>query len=182
MKKLLNQYIRFVKKHVQDVALLGVRAILVVTFVGPAMMKLKNIDATAQWFKYLGIPLPIFSTYLVVTAELLGVGLLAIGFATELISLPLIIVMIVAVLTVHMSYGWLAIAPSENSEIAERLDAAKGILQEYGNYNWLTEKGNFVVLNNGMEFPAIYIVLLLILLAFGPGKLSLSYLIKKLRK
>ena len=76
----------------------------------------------------MGIPLPTFSTYLVVGVELLGVGLLAVGLVTELISLALVIVMIVAVLTVHMSQGWLAIAPSENPEIAERLDAAKGLL------------------------------------------------------
>ena len=182
MEKLLNNYIRFVKKTSKDVALLGVRAILVFTFIGPGIMKAKNIKGTAQWFEQLGIPLPTISTYLALSAELIGVALLAIGFATEFISLPLLIVMLVAILTVHMSNGWLAIAPSENPEVSERINAAKNLLHEYGNYDWLTEKGSFVILNNGVEFPVIYVVLLLILLSFGPGKLSISYLINKMRK
>lgn len=182
MGKLINKYIGFVKKHLQEVALLGARAILVFTFIGPAIMKFKNIGSTAQWFKYLGIPLPTFSTYLVVSVEFLGVGLLALGLATEFISLPLLIIMFVAILTVHMPNGWLAIASSDNPEVATRIDAAKSLLQEHGNYEWLTAKGSFVILNNGVEFPVIYIVLLLVLLAFGSGKLSIDYLIKKMRK
>ena len=81
-----------------------------------------------------------------------------------------------------MGNGWLAIASSENAEVASRLGKAKDILQTNGNYEWLTEKGSFVILNNGIEFPVIYSVLLLVLLAFGPGKLSVDFLIKKLRK
>ena len=112
----------------------------------------------------------------------MGFVLLILGLATELISLPLIIILLVAILTVHMGNGWLAIASTENAEVANRLTKAKELLKDNGNYDWLIEKGSFVILNNGIEFPVIYSVLLLVLQAFGPGKLSLDYLIKKLQK
>jgi len=182
MEKILNKYIKVVKEFTPDLALLGARILLVIGFAGPAMMKLKDINAIAQWFKYMKIPLPTFNAYMATGTEVLGVLLLALGLATEFISLPLIIVMIVAIITVHMGNGWLAIASSENAEVASRLGKAKDILQANGNYDWLTENGSFVILNNGIEFPVIYIVLLVVLMAFGPGKLSVDYIIKKLRK
>lgn len=60
-------------------------------------------------------------------------------------------------------------------EAVERLDRAKSILQEHGNYGWLTEHGNFVVLNNGIEFAATYFIMLLALLYLGSGKAGLDY-------
>ena len=54
--------------------------------------------------------------------------------------------------------------------------AAKEILQEYGNYGWLTQKGNFVILNNGIEFAATYFIMLLTLLFTGGGRFfSIDY-------
>lgn len=44
------------------------------------------------------------------------------------------------------------------------------ILQEHGNYEWLTESGNFVILNNGIEFAATYFVMLLALFFMGGGR------------
>ena len=181
IKKLTKIYLTFVKKYIPDLALLGVRALLAVGFFGPAMMKAKNIQATADWFRFLKIPAPTFSAYLATGTELLGLVLLIIGFATELISVPLIIILLVAILTVHIDNGWLAIASSENIEVAERMGAAKDILIENANYDWLTSKGNLVILNNGVEFPVIYIVLALLLVAFGPGKISLERIIKQIK-
>ncbi|HBD12309.1 MAG TPA: DoxX family protein, partial [Porticoccaceae bacterium] len=110
----------------------------------------------------------------------------------------------VAMATVHWEHGWFAIAPSdpststakvladtgveaakqslENSaEVGKRLDAARGILREHGNYGWLTEKGSFVVLNNGIEFAATYTLMLLSLLFTGGGRyFSLDYWLKRL--
>lgn len=57
-----------------------------------------------------------------------------------------------------------------------RLDAAKEILREYGNYEWLTEQGGFVVLNNGIEFAATYFIMLLPLFFWGSGRyVSVDY-------
>jgi len=60
-------------------------------------------------------------------------------------------------------------------EAAGRLGRAKDILQEHGNYGWLTEHGNFVVLNNGIEFSATYFIMLLALLYLGSGKVGVDY-------
>lgn len=66
---------------------------------------------------------------------------------------------------------------------AEKLDKAREILQNYGNYDWLTSSGSFVILNNGIEFAATYMIMLLALLVLGGGRyFSLDYWIKsKLR-
>jgi putative oxidoreductase len=52
----------------------------------------------------------------------------------------------------------------------ERLERGKSILQEHGNYDRLTEYGNFVILNNGIEFAATYFFMLLVLFFVGAGR------------
>ncbi|MCI0666683.1 MAG: hypothetical protein L0Y43_01355, partial [Methylococcaceae bacterium] len=62
----------------------------------------------------------------------------------------------------------------------ERLERAREILMEYGDYGWLTEYGGFVVSNNGMEWAATYFVLLLALFFLGGGRaISLDYWIAR---
>ncbi|UFH59190.1 HvfX family Cu-binding RiPP maturation protein [Sulfurovum mangrovi] len=92
----------------QDLALLVARLILAYGFYGPAMRKWADIDAIAIWFGTLGIPLPTLNAYMAATTELLGVILLTLGLFTRLISLPLIVVMIVAIVTVHLPHGFTA--------------------------------------------------------------------------
>ncbi len=94
--------------NLQSLALLGARLVLAYGFYTPAMMKWDNMENVTAWFTSLGIPLPAFSAYLAATAELLGIVMLAIGFLTRLISIPLIIVMIVAIFTVHIGNGFSA--------------------------------------------------------------------------
>jgi uncharacterized membrane protein YphA (DoxX/SURF4 family) len=49
-------------------------------------------------------------------------------------------------------------------------------LCEHSNFSWLTEKGSFVVLNNGIEFAVTYLIMLLSLLFTGGGRwVSLDY-------
>ena len=58
---------------------------------------------------------------------------------------------------------------------------ARDILREHGNYAWLTEKGNLVVLNNGIEFAVTYLVMLLALLFSGGGRYtSVDYYLSRL--
>lgn len=92
----------------QDLALLVARLILAYGFYNPAMRKWADIDAIAIWFGSLGIPLPTLNAYMAATTELLGVILLTLGLFTRLISLPLIVVMIVAIVTVHLPHGFTA--------------------------------------------------------------------------
>jgi uncharacterized membrane protein YphA (DoxX/SURF4 family) len=64
-----------------------------------------------------------------------------------------------------------AVQSLQNSEgVGQRLAAAKNILRRHGNYSWLTEKGSFVILNNGIEFAVTYLIMLLSLLFTGAGR------------
>jgi uncharacterized membrane protein YphA (DoxX/SURF4 family) len=56
---------------------------------------------------------------------------------------------------------------------------AKELLKDHGNYDWLTETGNFVISNNGVEWSVTYFVMLLALFFAGAGKLSVDHLIAR---
>ena len=127
----------------------------------------------------LGLPVPGLMAFLAGWAEVAGAVLLAAGLAVRWISIPLMVTMLVAMFTVHWEFGWQAIAdpsaPFANERViesADRLAKARDILQEYGNYDWLTDSGSFVVLNNGIEFAAIYFVMLLSLFFTGGGRFT----------
>ena len=167
----------------RDLSLLGLRLLLAYAFYGPAMEKWNNMEATIAWFGNpdwgLGLPFPELNAYMAASVEIVGVVLLVLGIGTRLISIPMIFVMLMAYFTVHIDHGWLAIASSSaDPGIAERLGMAKEIMQEHGNYSWLTEKGSFVILQNGAEFVVTYIIMLFSLISFGPGKISVENMLR----
>ena len=92
----------------QSLALLCIRFILAYGFYEPAMNKLSDINSIAIWFGNLGIPFPTLNAYMATGTELFGVILLTLGLFTRYISIPLIIVMIVAICTVHLPHGFSA--------------------------------------------------------------------------
>jgi uncharacterized membrane protein YphA (DoxX/SURF4 family) len=179
------------KTNVTDfIAPLLLRLYLVPVFWMAGSMKLGSMESTIEWFGNpdwgLGLPLPFLIAWAATLTEVVGAIFLFFGFATRWISIPLIITMIVAAVTVHLPNGWLAIAEGGGLFATERtmgaiqrLDRAKEILQENANYSWLTEKGSLVILNNGIEFAATYTIMLVALLYIGAGKLSLDHLIAK---
>ena len=146
-----------------------------------------SLDPVIQWFGNpdwgLGLPFPALMAHLAWSTEYFGAILLALGLATRWISIPLMFTMIIAVVTVHLENGWQAVhdlkSPyaSDNAEAAlDRLASAKDILKEHGNYEWLTEHGNFIVSNSGIEWAATYFLLLLALFVLGGGKhISVDY-------
>ena len=75
-------------------------------FYEPAKQKWSDIDTAAQWFGSMGIPLPTLNAYMAASTELLGVVLLTLGLFTRLISIHLMVVMIVAIVTVHLPNGF----------------------------------------------------------------------------
>ncbi len=180
-------------RAVDFLAPLLLRAYLVPVFWVAANNKWNPLDPdsslqnTINWFGNtewgLGLPFPEIMAYLAWGAEYFGAILLLIGLAVRWISIPLMFTMLVAAFSVHWQNGWQAIhdpmsafASANAPEAIERLDRAKNILQEHGNYSWLTEHGNFVVLNNGIEFAATYFVMLLALFFIGGGRyLSIDY-------
>jgi len=168
----------------KDIPLLGIRLLLAYAFYGPAMEKWSNMEATIAWFGNpdwgLGLPFPELNAYMAASTEIVGVVLLVLGIGTRLISIPMIFVMLMAYFTVHIDHGWLAIASSSaDPGVAERLGLAREILQENGNYSWLTEKGSFVILQNGAEFVITYIVMLFTLISFGPGRISIEGILRR---
>ncbi len=170
---------------------LALRLYLVPIMWMAGMHKYTGFDNTVAWFGNaewgLGLPFPILMAGLVTGTELVGAVFLLLGFAVRWISIPLFITMIVAACTVHLPNGWLAVsegsglfATERTIAATERLSRAKEILQQYGNYDWLTEQGSFVVLNNGIEFAVTYAIMLLMLIFVGGGRyLSLDYWIAK---
>ncbi len=170
---------------------LMLRLYLVPIFWMAGSKKLEDMDGIIAWFGNpdwgLGLPFPTFMAWAATLTEAGGAFLLLIGLAVRWISIPLLITMVVAMATVHWQNGWLAIAEgggifaSERTTGAiERLDRAKSILQEHGNYDWLTENGSLAMLNNGIEFAATYFIMLLALVFIGGGRyVSVDYWIAR---
>ncbi len=164
----------------------GLPLLLLRLYLAPVLLqagwnKLANFDDTAAWFGNpdwgLGLPFPELMTALAAGTEFFGALLLILGLAVRWVSLPLMITMLVAAITVHWPNGWLAIADSSSwlandrvLESAERLARAREILEEHGHYPWLTGRGNVVILNNGIEFAATYFVMLMVLFFYGGGR------------
>jgi len=91
----------------QSISLFFARITLAYGFYEPAMTKWSDITSVAEWFGSIGIPFPKLNAYLAASTEILGVVLLTLGLFTRLISIPLII-MIVAIATVHFGNGFSA--------------------------------------------------------------------------
>lgn len=161
---------------------LALRLYLAPVFWMAGTSKLADIESTAAWFGNpdwgLGLPYPTVLAWLAASSEVVGAILLVIGLAVRWVSIPLMLTMVVAMISVHWQYGWQAIADSkfclfncsDAQEAAERLSAAREILQQYGNYDWLTGQGSIVILNNGIEFAATYFIMLLVLFFIGAGR------------
>lgn len=186
--------------YLSGLAPLLMRLYLAPIMIAAGLYKLRHLEQTTQWFEQgLGLPYPEIAALLATYTELVGGFLLLFGFAVRWAAIPLLVTMAVAAWTVHWDNGWFAVAPSnpatstakpladigvpmardslENSvEVGKRLDRARQILREHGHYPWLTERGQFVVLNNGIEFAATYFIMLLSLLFTGGGRFfSIDY-------
>ena len=148
MKCQLTSLCKFVSKTTEglkDISLLFIRLILAYGFYQPAMMKWNDIHAIGDWFKSMNYPFPYFNAYMAGITEVAGFVLLLLGLGTRLISIPLMVTMIVAILTVHIGNGFSAGA-------------------------------------NGFEIPLYYLIMLFTLVVYGPGRISIDGLIKKIRQ
>jgi len=132
-------------KFTKDIPLLLMRLVLAYGFWGPAMMKWKNMDGIIDWFAGMGIPFPTVNAYLSASTEVAGSVLLFFGIATRIISIPLMVVMLVAIFAVHIQNGFEAGA-------------------------------------NGFEIPLYYLIMLITLLVYGPGRFSLEGLLRKITR
>jgi putative oxidoreductase len=200
--KLMDLYTPLHKMLDKSLAVEGIAPLLLRLYLAPVMIqggwtKYQNFAGIVDWFgnpEYgLGLPFPVVLAFLATAAELVGGIFLVIGLATRWVSIPLMVTMLVAMFSVHWSNGWTAIADASSwmsdgtimlneavMNAPDKLAAAKGILQEHGNYEWLTSSGKFVVLNNGIEFAMTYFIMLLSLFFTGGGKYtSVDYFLAK---
>ena len=153
------------------------------------------------------------SWFLASYTEFIGGILLLLGLGTRIVAVPLAVTMFVAAYGVHLDNGWAAIAPSKppavcipdsearaNSnalqryikcynvnertiEASKRLERAKSILREHGNFRYLNGSGSIVKLNAGIEFAATYMAMLIALVIIGGGRFfSLDYYLNLLSR
>lgn len=190
-------------RHLDFVALLGFRLYLAPIFLAAGLTKFAAFEDTVNWFGNpdwgLGLPFPALLAFLATATEIVGAIALLLGLAVRWIAGPLMVTMLVAAVSVHWDNGWFAVAPSNPStsmaavlapvgfpgaedslrnsaEVGERLNRIRVLLREHGNYQWLTDKGNIVILNNGIEFAVTYFLMLLSLFFTGGGRfMSLDY-------
>jgi len=108
--RLIQFYREFsrLSEYTHSLTLLLARCTIAYGFYEPAMLKWEDIPSVAEWFASMDIPFPMQSAYLASSVETAGVVLLMLGLFTRFISIPLIIVMIVAIVTVHLDHGFSA--------------------------------------------------------------------------
>lgn len=174
----------------------GIGPLLLRLYLAPVMIqagwtKFAAFEDTAAWMGNpdwgLGLPFPHVLAFLAAATELVGGLALVVGFATRWFAIPLMITMLVAIFAVHWPNGWLAIADCSswlaNERVMEgcvRKQAAIELLKEHGDYRWLTGGGSITVLNNGIEFAATYLVMLVALLFTGGGRYtSVDYYLQR---
>jgi len=108
MLKTIYPFTKNLLSNGQSLSLFLARLAVAYGFYEPAMMKWADINAIAEWFGSMGIPFPTINAYMAATTEITGVVLLTLGLFTRLISIPLMVVMVVAIVTVHLPHGFSA--------------------------------------------------------------------------
>ncbi|MCG8582816.1 MAG: DoxX family protein [Bacteroidales bacterium] len=107
--KSVIKFINTASERTGDWALLAMRLTLAFGFFEPAVKKFDNISGTAEWLGSLGYPLPKLGVFLAGTFEFAGFFLLMLGLLTRYISIPLMLIMILAITTVHLGNGFDAV-------------------------------------------------------------------------
>lgn len=189
IKKIVTAFDRIFEKlaFFDFIPLLAVRLLLLPAIYVGARSKVLGYAGTVAWFSAssanggLDLPMPEVFAFLAVATEVGGCICIALGLFTRLAAIPMIFMMSVAGLMVHWPHGWDAIA-TKTMESTYRLTDFMIWLKAYfpGRYNYITELGDPVILNNGLEFAVTYFVLLLILFFYGGGRyVSVDYWLRK---
>lgn len=151
MKCLIHQtrhWLAVLERPFQSFVLLALRLLIGWQFFMTGKGKLANFDRTAGFFESLHIPAPRFHAGFVGGVEMVGGLLLFFGLGTRVAAVPLAISMVVAYLTAHL--------PGPDDEVKGLSDAVGFVID---------------------QAPFAFLVVCLVLLAFGPGKVSLDHLI-----
>jgi putative oxidoreductase len=132
-------------------ALLMLRLVIGFGFVAHGYAKLhRGPEKFGALLAFLGVPFPQFTAWFVALVELLGGLALMIGAFVLILSVPLIILHLVAMSTIHIHYGFSSV-----------------------NTIGLTPDGPLFG-PPGFEISLLYIGGIVVLAAFGPGALSVD--------
>jgi putative oxidoreductase len=116
---------------------------------------LKGPDAFAVILQALGVPAPHLMAWLTILTELLGGAAVFLGIFVRLASVPMAIVLLVAIFTVHLPYGFSSI----------RLVAVTSAGARFGPV--------------GYETNLLYLAALVCLVLGGPGPLAMHSLLPR---
>jgi len=135
----------------RPITLLMLRLVIGYGFVAHGYAKLhRGPDKFAALLNYLGVPFPHFTAWFVTLVEIIGGSALILGAFVLLLAVPLIILHVVALSTIHIHYGFSSV-----------------------NTIGLTPHGPLFG-PPGFEISLLYIGGILVLAAFGPGALSVD--------
>jgi putative oxidoreductase len=135
------------------------RLIVGVGFVQHGFSKLsRGPDAFAAILQALGVPTPHFMALFTIVVEIVGGVAVTLGAFVTLVSLPMAALLLVAILTVHLPYGFTSI----------KLLAVTPAGAQFGPV--------------GYECNLLYLACLASLVLGGPGPLAIDALIKERRK
>ena len=139
--------------------LLPLRLIVGFGFMEHGFAKLaKGPDAFANILQAMGVPGPHFMAWVTILVELLGALAVILGVFVTLASLPMAAVLLVALLTVHLPYGFSSI----------KLEAVTAAGAQFG--------------PPGYEVDLLFLACLAALVLGGSGPLAIDALIRKRRK
>ena len=140
-------------------ALLPVRLMVGYGFLEHGWAKLtKGPDSFANILQAMGVPAPPIMAWLTVLVEIFGGLAMILGAFVALVSLPMAAVLLVAMFTVHLRYGFSSI----------KLLAITASGAQFG--------------PPGYETALLYLACLAALVLGGPGPLAVDGLISKMRK
>ena len=151
--------------YLQSPLLLIIRLYWGIAFAQTGWGKLMNLDRTTGFFESLNIPMPKVNAIMAGSTECLGGVLLALGLFARPISVPLIFTMIVAYATAERD----AVRP-----------VYSGLHHYFTRFDFASLAGAFGALDKVVTAaPFLFLFASLIVLIFGPGRLSLDALFFK---
>lgn len=158
------------QQWLKSLILLGIRLYLLPLFFLAGWQQLNNFEQTVIFFgDILHLPYPYYLAITVIVTEIVTSGTLLIGLFTRWSALILSIMMMVIIFAVQWDNGWHYVL-----EYNASIDSIITLVQQYGNYDELTQQGDIVILNNGIELSVIYALMLWVLFSYGGGKLSVD--------
>lgn len=101
MSNLMSKFSETAEKF-QFVPQLLARIVIGLIFILASLEKFQSMPAKIQFFAQIGVPAPHFMTPLTAVFEGVGGLLILLGIGTRIATIPLIVIMFVAIKTVHL--------------------------------------------------------------------------------